>query len=999
MPLTLPRTPLASLVCPSTPFLAPRLLRPTAAPAAWASTRTGHQRPAYATHAQATPTTSAYKKVLKGQKRRDERKAAAKARVVAKQLGGEGAPLLGQLRAALHARDYGQVVSLYPAIVQEQVPIAPRDTAQIAGLMHARLRHASVTERSSMLPLVDRFVHDIREGRLPPHHAANVHLLGIFKECGEYERGYLFWTWLAERDDTHLNAAVFGAAIELLAYRGKNIGLPALEAIYTHALKRFPGTFAEYHLSPDAIVPDRTQAVRIPGISITLLQGIITARLLFRDWRNAYLGLDTALRLYPAQVPPRIFEVFMVERPLSEAYTVFLLACRSGVTLNATHLTTLLNELLKAMKPMTSLKDRIDVLKRMANALYAFQEARGTLSHHHIGGFINAFGFLLPETPIEEEAVADEAALKNIIALRAHKTLADILLAGMLPMPQHITAVMNVAGNYKSRKLFDTLMEEAQTLNVSFGPVTNRIALTNAGKLQARGWVEHFWALIASDAESSGTIISREDWLTLARACRRAGLKAYFDEQLFTFQHAIDSKSREDAQLSWETPMYTRTTSITLMSLEDLENEMEQLQIQLENISVVLMSGQPLDLRKTPFDMFVDPLRRSIGPVSALKTVYDELTTDPHQPPPPSGTNTPTISVSPTGIPLDELRFKNWVVVIELMSEAEETHKSFQRRINEALANMRSVAKRGEKLFNRREEQEQDHPEQSLDDLRITIKRLRSGQSTSAGSSQQGPSISVHQSTPAAIQPTIRTTSSSSIFQPPSCTLVSGSRGYSTFGAKQDPNTHLPVIRRLETDKEVAFTPRERKFPTARPKTLRIIKWKTNNKRVLREDRDPDMSPMSRKVIKDNKPDDYIKKPISRPLIRRHVSFEGTGNPALEPNVENAFRKTKIEPGHEAVVKKTLGPKKDTFGRIVREEDGGMPVKQDRIPTLEYYVGLKSDHGAPAPSSYSLSQRPLKLGRKEKILEPVGGAYGPDVARWVLRQQKAGDLKEGEEKE
>lgn len=104
------------------------------------------------------------------------------------------------------------------------------------------------------------------------------------------------------------------------------------------------------------------------------------------------------------------------------------------------------------------------------------------------------------------------------------------------------------------------------------------------------------------------------------------------------------------------------------MDLAAFTAEIDALRSQVKNIAAVILSGQPLDLRKTPFYMSLDPARPPLDSRSDLRKVYDELTLDPHQPAPPHGTTTPALS--PTGIPFDELRYQNWVSVLEMMNHA-----------------------------------------------------------------------------------------------------------------------------------------------------------------------------------------------------------------------------------------------------------------------------------------------------------------------------------------
>jgi hypothetical protein len=594
---------------------------------------------------------------------------------------------------ACEARDIQKIMALYPTVLESPF-LSREDTRRLARALHTHIRSRDQALIARLLPFVQHITTDIKKGKLPPHPAAHIHILGMFKEAKLYEEGYWFWQWLAEQDDTFVSQAVYGAAIELLAYRGKHT-LPALEDLYQDALKRFPGTFAEYHLAPEAVVPDRSRPITIPGIPIALLQGILTARILNRDWKNAYLALDTALRLYPTSVPHRFFELFMTERPVSEAYTVFTLACRAGVVFKPSHLTRLLALELqqKAMRQVWSLSERTALLRGMANAIYAYLESGGTLEAPHVGSFFGSFQALLPPMPPNEESAADKEEIRNSIVTSVHQMMALLIQSGFPPHPQLFTALVGVAAKLQVRELLDLALKDLETSGVDLGDVGRRVVLNSVGQFNDRGLVEKLWNQIVTAAETSGGQITRVDWLMFAKACRKAGCSDLFDQQLQGLKHAIDSSTEAAAleELQSESrPPYTRP--FELMNPEEFAAELKEIEKIMGNVAAVVMAGQPLDLQKTPFSMFLDVHKKPIGAQEDLRAVYDELTTDPHQPEPPKEEGVPP-ALSPTGIPLDELRFQNWVTIHELMADAEASEAAFQKRLDEAIATGRPLDK------------------------------------------------------------------------------------------------------------------------------------------------------------------------------------------------------------------------------------------------------------------------------------------------------------------
>lgn len=619
-------------------------------------------------------------------------------------------------------------MQLYPTLAASR-SLNFHDTHRIARALHAHKRHWS--KSSNMFPFVQQFVADIRSGILEPHPYAFVHLLGIYKDSKRFKEGLELWQWLVEQDDSYVSQAAYGAAIELMAHGGLS-SLPELEALYTQALKRFPGTFAEYHLSFDAIVPDRSQPTLITGIPTTLLQGILTARLLARDWKKAYLAFDTILRLYPTQTPSRFFELFMNQRPVTEAYTAFTMACRAGISLNPTHVTTLITELRSAMMASTSLADRTLILRAIANALYAYQEAGGQLRSLHIGLFMQNFGLLLPELPVGQDYQGHAAQLRDAIVFTAHKILSGIFQAGLAPEMHPFGALISVAGRLRAPELLTTTLQDVKIAKLDLGPIGTRNLMASAGLLQNKELIQEVWSAIVSRVETEGAQVAFEDWITFTRACRRAGLSEFFNHQLSILSHMTTPKLVQHLLRQQNTTdEIIELKEFTYMDTESFAIQMEELGQQMKNVEAVIMSGQPLDIRHSPFHMHIDPATPSLSANGHVGAIYDDYTTDPHQPPPPQNEGALKLKMSPkpmssTGIPLDELRYQNWITILEMMNEAEKYEASFQVALSQAIARGEPFTSPQKVLFS--PEEKSSFPG-TKEQLRDRIKALRAPRS------------------------------------------------------------------------------------------------------------------------------------------------------------------------------------------------------------------------------------------------------------------------------
>lgn len=715
--MSLARKNLASLVCPWTPFLAPRLLRSPLPLVAF------NPRSLTPIRSYLPPGRGQWKYRSKNEKKHETKTATLSAEDVhRKEL------LKESLERAYNATNVPLIEKLYPRIVSS--PWWTRDdTRRMVQAIHNYIRSPNTPRErvSSAFSLVPRIIDDIRSGNLAPHPYAHRDLLSLCKGREEYELGVDFWQWLVYQDTSSVDPSVYGAAIELLAYKG-DVTLQSLEDLFSQCLKRFPGTFAEYHLSPGAIVPDRSQPFSVVGVPITLLQGILTARIVARDWKNAYLALDTALRLHPSTLPPRFFDLFAQERPISEGYTVFLIACRSGVTPKSRHLQTVLIRLKDSMAK-ASLEGRMMIVRAMTNAIYAYLQARGQLEGRHISVLMNnGYTGILPQMQPGIEYSEEEESIRSTIVNSAHETASKLIESGFKATDYIFSALISIAGHFNVPELFTVALNDVETSRTDLGPVGHRIALTTAGKLGNPAEVERIWARIATKAMDRGEMLEASDWLTLARACRRADMPHFFLAQVDFMKHAITTQAEASARHELQLKDRSKSFEFAPVDTTIVSEHMNGIQQNMISVASILMSGQPLDLRKSPFSMYCDPTRQPFGgSVENLRTIYDELTTDPHQP--AQQTENRETYTSPTGVPLDELRFQNWVSIIDLMRDAEEDGQIWETILDGAIEKSRPPHLMEYELnFERHRTMLKDRGNRdlSLQGLRTYITRLRS---------------------------------------------------------------------------------------------------------------------------------------------------------------------------------------------------------------------------------------------------------------------------------
>lgn len=206
---------------------------------------------------------------------------------------------------------------------------------------------------------------------------ASLHLISALKSMSEFELAGKFWEWVRQQDTSHCDARVYGSYIELLAYKGEP--LAKMEELYMEAFDRYSNTAS---VSP--------QVARETGAThIILLQSIITARLLNGDWRSAYEAFDLILRLYPTATPARVYELFIYERPIREAFTVFLIACRAGTPPSASVLTPLMEEIWLKHRDVCAL----------IRLCWAYSGAGGVVRSEHLNFLLKALLLSYPPHP------------------------------------------------------------------------------------------------------------------------------------------------------------------------------------------------------------------------------------------------------------------------------------------------------------------------------------------------------------------------------------------------------------------------------------------------------------------------------------------------------------------------------------------------------------------------------------------------------------------------
>lgn len=603
-------------------------------------------------------------------------------------------------------------MTVYPSLISEGI-LTPHDSIELARLLHTYYRnyHRNKSSRvlqdkrvqETLLEYARTLVADVRRGSLPPHPVANVHLLGYFKESTNLDIGAAFWGWLTDQDANCTDARTYGAAIELLARYG--MPLSKLEDLYHQALKRFPGDFSEYQLAPEAIVSDRGAPTTTAGSRMMLQQGIITARILHGDWRRAYLALDAALRLYPDQTPGRMLDVMATSRPLSEAYQIFMMECRSGNAVRNTLATQIVGNLADMTRNEHSISVNLTITLALLNALRAYVGAGGSLHEHFITPVLE--GLQGPLRALDPASTAPEALRIEGFVSRAVKYL--VALPSVSKTLYTYTSLIRAISGTERPERLRWAIESLVSTEPPLAPSSRLYVrlLYAAGRLPEPSLIRDSWlGLInvhASDEEYRREGHGRDglqyrSWSTLAFACRETDQLEFFREQLALHGARLSSAEKETlrTEVGWgkmhrhqPTPNGSaeedlRPGSRASLLIDAIEQTFDATTAALELDAAGRVThdfhAEPLPMAPD-FLSLTQPSRARTYP-RAYRQLYDKLTTD------PSTTTTSTTSQATpddadfpdwkpsvlfktsTCVPFDVLRFENWVVINRLLIEA-----------------------------------------------------------------------------------------------------------------------------------------------------------------------------------------------------------------------------------------------------------------------------------------------------------------------------------------
>ena len=541
-------------------------------------------------------------------------------------------------------------------------------TKGIAQLLHQTYRQA--TQKDEKLPSLLEFalemISDLKSGKLAPQPWAVIHLLGFFKESARFQEGVDLWNFVADKDNRYIVPSTYGAMIELLADRGDS--LASLEELYKLGLNSSDASFAQYHFAPNALVHDRSKQSNTQGLPLTLLQGIYVARLKNGDVQNAYLALDTILRLAPESIPHRFFHLPIFIRPALEGYVTFILACRMGINIGPGPLRILLSKMNQIAEENTThywaIRKKQNVLRAMLNAVVSFSALGGQLTIDHQralnAGIRNTIWNKAHLGYPDEHAQAAKTVESMLFAV------AELFSQQGVPPDQYAFSSMIIAASRAGISTVDAILQNLSSLNLDPNVYAYQAILLAAGDEKEVDLIQQTWQYLREMPHDNPRSHSRS-WWSLARACKFADCTSFAKEQMERGSDVIDlhAQTKEDCLKILEEPEGTFNPTVSHFKFDQPEKIIDSnLGLHCFIVdSIAWLKSEKLFTNDLPYTFILGNSLRDHISDEYQQAIYDTLTAE-------STFSDSQPDVNVAGIPLDRLRFENWKSINELIYEA-----------------------------------------------------------------------------------------------------------------------------------------------------------------------------------------------------------------------------------------------------------------------------------------------------------------------------------------
>jgi hypothetical protein len=605
----------------------------------------------------------------------------------------EIAALQNQINEACAENNFDQAMVAYRQLENKKLIIQPV-LINLARAMVSFSKVQLVAREDRAEPEMDEkvqqyreeLVQDVCKGVLGPCPVASAHLLNGLLATKTWDTAAKFWKWLEQQEDEYVNYDVYATAIQLLA--AQDTKLEDLEALYQQGLARFPAGFSAYHFSPGAILPDREHKVLLTGSPTSLLFAIMQARLMRGDVQNAYLALDAILRLKPVGASAQFYNEYQKERPVSEAYTVFAMACKAGTQLPVTAYRTLLSSL-RTNADSKDAKRFVVTVRAMLSATYLQIGAGGRLNKNSVTELIIVLSNILriegvsrmPAKHRLKLGTAVQELINKIIELAAR-------FSGSPTIAAYNSIITNVGGAGNAEPVITAAIREAKILGLNPTFVTRRSIVVAAGSANDPELVKKSWKWLVDEHTRQGQQPDPTDLHILTKACVQVGLD-YFAADVISQASHLEDWQKENLLERLEKRVDVHPEHSRPAKIDDLLAEVAKIKADLEVFDTKTSDAKGAqDFSNQTIPMLLFPPPKDVRlPEAEMRKLYDELTTDPSSPPIKTLRQDPEDSVAlVTNVPFGELRYESWKFITYLLAESQAHDKAYIKAVDEAIS-------------------------------------------------------------------------------------------------------------------------------------------------------------------------------------------------------------------------------------------------------------------------------------------------------------------------
>ncbi|PNS14379.1 Pentatricopeptide repeat-containing protein 2, mitochondrial [Sphaceloma murrayae] len=452
--------------------------------------------------------------------------------------------------------------------------------------------------------------------------------------------------------------------------------------MYRDYLKLFPGNFLEYHLSPNAVISSPTLVYPVEGVPRQLLKSMTRARMHAKQSRLAYLTLDTALRLLPASLSMGHFEDLIDHRPLTESFRLFQLGSRNIHSTRQDMVTAMFSNF--RLLPLRNLDVYTIAVRACIRMIYVSLSYGHTPSSRNFADLTYMLLRLLHHDQITQQARQEIAAtlwasIDSLIDLfDSHGAATSTICINYM-----LSAFGSQAG-YKPAVLAILKLKADQQIANEKAGTTSATLLQTARTMQDQGLLRAAWAQYLNDFDERGS--HDGVWLAFAEAACACDDVEFFEtesKRLGRKEEGEDylQKARSrilDRTVGGFSGGSDQSVGIAKLIKADLDVMTEQLK---------LGKGSKLKPWHIPPTLGYRPgFEGGCSTEEEMRTYYQQtavdgsvvsvVATEGNAESEKSAHHGPIVA----GRPVDELRYKDWMIINELLLESEYPDQEYEAR-------------------------------------------------------------------------------------------------------------------------------------------------------------------------------------------------------------------------------------------------------------------------------------------------------------------------------